>query len=239
MLNVIKFLVDFLSTFLKLMKEYGKKYAFVFILFSVCSVGISLFLESKLDKNINTTLESYETYKKENHLVDYFNSQNFYLGVKSMLKSHMEHIGCDYILFIDYHNGSENAITKIQFCKFDVTMEIRNPELTYFNDVKFTDESIYNYDILFTNEQNVNKINIYNIDDIKTKDLHFYHLVTSYHPTAKKVVTSDIKYANDNVGMLVFIFNDQQEVNPISIINCTSIIEEDIEKNIKSENNKK
>lgn len=239
MLNIINSLTTFLTAAFKLCKEFGKKYAVIFCIFALCSCAVYWGLERNVSRNIENTIESYDSYKKENHLIEYFNSQNFYLGVKSMLKNHRDHIGCDYILFVDYHNGSENAITKIQFCKFDVTMEIRNPKLTYFNDVKFTDESIYNYDILFTKEQNANKLNVYDVPELKEKDLHFYHLVTSYLPNAQKVVTSDIKYNNDEVGMLIFIFSEDQDIKPIEIINCTSIIEEDIESNIECEDKKR
>ena len=63
------------------------------------------------------------------HQKDFEKSKQAYATAKTVLKNGLDETGSDYIFLIEYHNGVDNIVTGIQFCRFDLTLEAVRGEL--------------------------------------------------------------------------------------------------------------
>ena len=130
----------------------------------------------------------------------------FYRDVRIILNKSFEKTNCQYVMFFDYHNGTENAVG-VPYEKF---------ELQYYNsnDVNGADFSthklgiVQEYGILdFVNEGYMHS---YNIEDIKTIDNKFYKLITDEIPEIKYVVAFNLRPFVADMGSLIFISTNKK-----------------------------
>ena len=68
------------------------------------------------------------------------------------MKDYLDVTSSDYIFLFEYHNGMENVMTGIQFCHFDMTLEVLRDGLQYISNDKFRNEFVARYDILLDHE---------------------------------------------------------------------------------------
>lgn len=132
----------------------------------------------------------------------------FYRDVRIILNKSFEETNCQYVMFFDYHNGTENAVG-VPYEKF---------ELQYYNsdDVRGADFStnrlgiVQEYSILdFVND---GYMHTYNMEDIKHIDNKFYKLITDEIPDSKYVVTFNLRPFVADMGSLIFISTNKKPV---------------------------
>lgn len=76
----------------------------------------------------------------------------------------------EYIFLIEYHNGSENVMTGVQFCRFDMTLEVPAEKSEYVPIEKFRDDIVARYDILLSEDLGKNKLLYYTQEEFEKVD---------------------------------------------------------------------
>lgn len=109
-------------------------------------------------------IEQQKQAEAERHRIDFEKAKQAYSTAKNVLKSSLETTSSDYIFLIEYHNGVDNVVTGIQFCRFDMTLEVFREELRYIDYSKFNDDIVARYDLLLR-------------EDFQTCDRAFYYKV--------------------------------------------------------------
>lgn len=109
-------------------------------------------------------IEQQKQAEAERHKLEFERSKQAYSAAKNVLKSSLETTSSDYIFLIEYHNGIDNIVTGIQFCRFDMTLEVCREDLRYIDYSKFNDDIVARYDLLLR-------------EDFKTCDRAFYYKI--------------------------------------------------------------
>jgi hypothetical protein len=109
-------------------------------------------------------IEEQKRDEAERHRLEFEKSKQAYSTAKNVLKSSLETTSSDYIFLIEYHNGVDNVVTGIQFCRFDMTLEVCREDLRYIDYSKFNDDIVARYDLLLR-------------EDFQTCDRAFYYKV--------------------------------------------------------------
>jgi hypothetical protein len=109
-------------------------------------------------------IEEQKRDEAERHRLEFEKSKQTYSAAKNILKSSLETTSSDYIFLIEYHNGVDNVVTGIQFCRFDMTLEVCREDLRYIDYSKFNDDIVARYDLLLR-------------EDFQTCDRAFYYKV--------------------------------------------------------------
>lgn len=203
-----------------------------FLMVLVASIIVTVYLQYEFKKtifdDINKTISTIEDEKIKKHKEGFNNSMNAYYNLKNNLKEHRKKIGCDYILFIEYHNGAENIATGYQFCKFDITIQVKADSASYIQIDDYRDESILKYDIFMHEKILKNRLAFFNIDEIRSFDENFYHQIEKCTDNINTVATSHIYFEGYKAGALLFFFNEKDihDINIVEVTNCASHIEE-------------
>lgn len=109
-------------------------------------------------------IEQQKQAEAKRHKIEFERSKQAYSSAKNILKSSLETTSSDYIFLIEYHNGIDNIVTGIQFCRFDMTLEVCREDLRYIDYSKFNDDIVARYDLLLR-------------EDFKTCDRAFYYKI--------------------------------------------------------------
>ena len=112
----------------------------------------SHFNKQNTSSAVTETLDERDKKMREDHVLKFEQARQAYSLVKKDMNKSVEKIGCDYIFLLEYHNGTENVMTGIQFCKFDMTLECTAPTASYVPIEKFRDDIVARYDILLNEE---------------------------------------------------------------------------------------
>lgn len=231
MKNMFGTIIEFLLNIFQILKKKGKEnWAFITILLAaiVTVVFMQMNFEKKLEHNIKETISNLEEIKIEEHKKGFANSIEMYYNIKNTLKHYRNKIGCEYILFIEYHNGAENIATGYQFCKFDVTISVCADTIPEIHAENYKDESLFSYDIFGNVTVSENRISSFKMDDLIKIDRHLYNQIkTATTVPISYVQSSHINYNGHRAGALVFLFTDStfNELEQIQVANCASKIE--------------
>ena len=224
-------ILEFLLNIFQTLKKKGKEnWAFFTILIAVVVtvVFMQMNFEKRIEKNITETISVIEDAKLEEHKKGFANSIEMYYNIKNTLKSYRNKIGCEYILFIEYHNGAENIATGYQFCKFDVTISVCADTIPEIHAENYKNESLFSYDIFGNVNVSENRISSFKMDDLIKIDRHLYNQIkTATTVPITHVQSSHINYHGHRAGALVFLFTDStyNELEQIQVANCASKIE--------------
>lgn len=220
--NFFKGLVGGLA---ELMKKYGKETIINCVLLALLVLCMGLLIEQRLKDIIPQQLQEYNDNTIEEHQNNFVKSQEFYTNLKSYMRQQRHNIGCDYMLLLEYHNGTENVVTNIQFGKFDITLDVQSPDMKY-NVRNYTNENIYHYDILLSDIHFENKVNVLTCSEIESYDPRFAFLLKEYDENFKYVVFSGIETKGILTGLVIYLFQSNiTEKEMTGIINCSSNIE--------------
>lgn len=125
----------------------------------ICQPFISTKLSETTTKRVvEESLITRETTKTEEHKVFFEKSKQSYAQAKSTMKAYLDETKCDYLFLVEYHNGADNIMTGVSFCKFDVTLEVCTDNSKYIILDKFKDDIIARYDILLSDKLNEGKV---------------------------------------------------------------------------------
>lgn len=232
MLDFFKGIVDWILE--KLNKEGVRKTVLAILL--SCLVAILFIVH---DNNILQKIQSDQDNRAielvENHQDLYLASMEMYSQVKRIMKGQRPVTGADYILFLEYHNGSENIATGYQFCKFDVTIEELSDTVPYIQIDNFKDENMYKYDILLSDRVTKSKMSSFTLDEIIGFDRSLLHMLCPNDHT-QQIVFYNIVYKGITAGTLIFMYKKDYDIDYKTITNCAADIEAVISQAIRQHN---
>ena len=147
-----------------------------------CTIILSLlflFVQIGISKGVTKSMREWENTTKMEHTMSFQNSRQTYALGKKIMQESLKKINCDYIFLLEYHNGSENIVTGLQFCKFDLTLEVTREGIDMTPKDKFKDDIVARYNILLSDEMNGNKIVVKTMDEMKLIDKYLYYQLSS------------------------------------------------------------
>lgn len=221
--SLIALIHTIINTVVDLSKRYGLKVISLIIFIIVCISIIGYYFSYKTTKTIENVITQYELDKSAKHRQLYYSSIKSYSNIKSILKKNYNSIGASHILYLEYHNGGENIATGYQFSKFDILMEITNPDNTYIRIDDYKDENILHYDILLNDQVLHHRIIEFPITDIKILDHNFYRILEP--AKSDKIIICNLFNNRIIAGTVIFLFKADAQINQIAIINTIDQIE--------------
>lgn len=152
--------------------KFGDKLWFQIIIAFWLTIGPILFVANPFINNYlgQHTQRRYEVTKAQGHKDAFENSKQVYALVKKEMNESLDKIGCDYVFLIEFHNGNENVMTGIQFCRFDMTLQVSSKDLSYIGIDKFRDDIVARYDILLSDELNSGKLLYFTNEEFEKND---------------------------------------------------------------------
>ena len=146
----------------------------------------------------------------ERHRIDFEKAKQAYSTAKNVLKSSLETTSSDYIFLIEYHNGVDNVVTGIQFCRFDMTLEVCREDLRYIDYSKFNDDIVARYDLLLNDDfQTANRAFYYTVEELWDVDRYLEKHILSIE--GKSIVAINLTDEQGIIwGTLLFVSMDYE-----------------------------
>lgn len=235
MVKVIEFfkgLVDWMSS--KLSKE-GLHRTFTSIILVIIMIS---FLTGYADRIIHGVGQEIEDDRQEEFVIHqnlWMESRDLYSSVKSMMRAERPHTNADYILFLDYHNGSENISTGYQYCKFDVSISVRSDTVPVLPVEDFKDETIWKWDMLLTDAVMHHKMTSVTLEDAFAIDPG---MLGRIHPNdhTQFIVFYNITIDGICAGTMMFMYSDESLVDYGAVATCGARIENIVVNALHSKN---
>ena len=204
--------------------KFGDKLWFQIIIAFWLIIGPVVFISNPF---INSYLNK-KTEKEtiENHKDAFESSKQAYSLVKKEMSIYLKEIGCDYIFLIEYHNGNENVMTGIQFCRFDITIQVESDNIPYIDTDKFRDDIVARYDILLSDELNSNRLLYYKANEFEMSDRYLAQQLKYINAVSYAIINLTDK--NDKVfGSLLCVSStkEKEQMNRTEIYSCARVIE--------------
>ena len=170
------------------------------------------------------SLKERDKLAKEEHRLDFEKAKQTYGVVKGIMKDYLDKTSSDYIFLVEYHNGMENVMSGIQFCHFDMTLEVFRDGLQYIPSDKYRNEFVARYDILLNEEfENSTKAFYYTTEDLKQVDRYLLQGIN--YIECKSCVLINIVNESDIVtGTLLFASLDEN-INITEVYKCQREVE--------------
>ena len=177
------------------------------------------------------SLKEIDRLAKEEHRLDFEKAKQTYGVVKGIMKDYLDKTSSDYIFLVEYHNGMENVMSGIQFCHFDMTLEVFRDGLQYIPSDKYRNEFVARYDILLNEEfENSTKAFYYTIEDLKQVDRYLLQGI-NYIECKSCVLINIVNESGVVIGTLLFASIDEN-INITEVYNC----QREVEKTFKQKN---
>lgn len=171
-------------------------------------------------ETIEQTLDSREEKQKENHRLRFEQSKTIYANAKTLLNNYLQYTNANYIFFIEYHNGLENIMNGVQFCRFDITLESIEDGYKTISREKFKDDIVARYDILLSHEfSNSSRVFVYDIDSLSHVDKYLSQQLLYINTTECALI--NVTDNNDMIiGTLLFVNSNNEKLNTAEIYKC-------------------
>ena len=155
-------------------------------------------------------IEQQKQAEAERHRIDFEKAKQAYSTAKNVLKSSLETTSSDYIFLIEYHNGVDNVVTGIQFCRFDMTLEVYREDLRYIDYSKFNDDIVARYDLLLREDfQRCDKAFYYKVEELWDIDRYLEKHILSID--GKAITAINLADTDDVIwGTLLFVSLDEK-----------------------------
>ena len=184
-----------------------------------------------MSETISTTLDSRDDAIRESHKRSFEESREAYALAKHKMQDYLTMIGADYVFLLEYHNGNENIMTGIQFCRFDITIEVSDVDAAYVPLEKFKDDIVVRYDLLLSDELNSNKLLHYKKADFERVDKYFAYQLQ--YVDAQSFAILNLRDKDGKVfGTLLCLSTDEERMNLLAVHELAGILEEIFNKNI-------
>jgi hypothetical protein len=184
----------------------------------------SIINEEKIIKAVEESLEEKREQDIKNHKQAFEYSKQCHAIAKTTMNEFLDKIDCDYMFLIEYHNGSENIATGIQFCRFDVPLEAIRDGFSYIPKEKFNDDMVTRYDILLSNELNKNSVCTYSKYEFNKVDKYLAHQLDFID--AQSYAIANLKDKDGTIfGSLLCVTTKENPMNIINIYECIRELE--------------
>lgn len=163
---------------------------FYFMLVPVATPIITHYIQ-KIDmpQQITEALDDRDAQKNRQHKANFEASRQAYALAKHTMQEFVPLTKSEYIFLLEFHNGSENVMTGIQFCRFDMTLEVAAGQSQYVPIEKFKDDIVARYDILLSDEMTKNKVQYYTQEQFEKVDRYLAYQMTYVQAKAYAVVS--------------------------------------------------
>jgi len=226
--GVFKTIFEWISS--KLKKE-GVRHTIISTITTLIIIGFFIAYNGNVVEKIRNQLTEQVEEQNEIHQEQYLASREMYSSIKQILKAQRPVTRADYILFLEYHNGSENIATGYQFCKFDVTLEVLSDTVPYIIIDDFRDENLYKYDILLSDQVAKSKISSFSLEEVQSIDRNLHHMLNPNDHT-QYIVFYNVEHNGMVAGTLMFLFKDK-DIDYRSVTNCAHDVENIINESIE------
>lgn len=170
------------------------------------------------------SLEERDRLAKEAHRLEFERSKQTYCAVKGIMKDYLDATRSDYIFLFEYHNGMENVMSGIQFCHFDMTLEVLRDGLQYIPNDKFRNEYVARYDILLDEEfESSAKAFYYRTEELKNVDRYLLQCI-NYIECKSCVLINITNDSGTVIGTLLFASKDEN-INISEVYKCQREVE--------------
>ena len=172
--------------------------------------------KEQMSATLTTTLDTREQDVSNQHKVNFEYSRQAYALAKRTMTEYLSQTGAEYIFLIEFHNGSENVMTGIQFCRFDMTLEVAAENVHYVPVEKFKDDIIARYDILLSEELGKNRVLYFNENDFEKVDKYLAYQMQ--YVNAKSYAIVSLKDKNNKIfGALLCVSSDTNALNLLKV----------------------
>ena len=216
------------SAIASIVNKFGDKLWFQIIIAFWLIIGPILFIANPFINNyLNSRTNKREnTERIESHRTAFEVSKQAYAVVKKTMNDYLPKVGCDYMFLIEYHNGNENVMTGIQFCRFDMTVQVSSADLSYITLDKFKDDIVVRYDILLSDELNSNRLLYFKKDEFEKSDRYLAQQLNAINAKSYSIMNLTDKH-NKVFGSLlcISITEENEKMNQAQILLCAREIE--------------
>lgn len=171
------------------------------------------------------SLDQRDKAAREQHRLNYEKSKQKYAEAKTVMREYLESTSSDYIFLFEFHNGIENVMSGVQFCRFDLTLEVLKDNLTYVNHEKFRDDIVARYDIMLSEEFETaaSRAMYFKVDDLKYVDRYLEQQIRYLDAKSCAVINVTDK-SGVICGTLLFVSLDDS-INLTEVYKCQRDIE--------------
>jgi len=224
MKTIFEFFKGIVDWILDKMKSEGAKHTMVSVLIGIVILFSLSVWQGKVVQQIGENWDQNTKELIEEHKELYLASRDMYSQIKSVMRAERPVTKADYILLLEYHNGSENIVTGYQFCKFDITIEELSDSVPYIQIDNFKDENLYKYDILLSDRVTRSKMSSFSLEEIAGMDRN---LMYTLHPNdhTQYIVFYNIMHNKMCAGTLMFMYGDENNIDYSAITTCGADIE--------------
>ena len=172
--------------------------------------------QENISQSISSTLDDRDANKNKQHKSDFESSRQAYALAKHTMAKFLPLVHAEYIFLLEFHNGSENVMTGVQFCRFDITLEIIDESVQYISLEKFKDDIVARYDILLSDELSTNKIMYYTKDEFTKIDRYLAQHMQ--YINAEEYALVSLKDKDGKIfGALMCVSNNDNSLNLLEI----------------------
>jgi hypothetical protein len=207
----------------KIHKE-GVYRTFMAIMMTIIMIAFLSGYADRIIHGVGQEIDEDRTEQFEHHQSLWMESRELYATVKSIMRSERAYTNADYILFLDYHNGSENISTGYQYCKFDVSISVRSDTVPVLPVEDFKDETIWKWDMLLTDAVMNHKMTEVTLDEAFKIDPG---MVGRIHPNehTQFIVFYNITINNICAGTMMFMYPNKESVDYGAVATCGNHVE--------------
>lgn len=219
----------------KVFDKWGEKWWFktlfalavIWILISpfVTTIMNNVFSQKSVSEAVTNSLDDRDERNKAAHKINFENARQSYALAKHKMQEYIQLTGSEYIFLIEYHNGSENVMTGIQFCRFDMTLEVAADKSEYVAIEKFRDDIVARYDILLSEDLGKNKLLYFNQTEFEKADRYLAQQMDYVH--AKSYAILNLKDIHGKAfGAVLCISTNDERLNLLAVRELASDIED-------------
>ena len=219
----------------KVFDKWGEKWWFktlfalavIWILISpfVTTIMNNVFSQKSVSEAVTNSLDDRDERNKAAHKINFENARQSYALAKHKMQEYIQLTGSEYIFLIEYHNGSENVMTGIQFCRFDMTLEVAADKSEYVAIEKFRDDIVARYDILLSEDLGKNKLLYFNQTEFEKADRYLAQQMDYVH--AKSYAILNLKDIHGKAfGAVLCISTNDERLNLLAVRELASDLED-------------
>lgn len=172
--------------------------------------------QKQVSDAVISSLDDRKEKNKDTHKANFEASRQAYALAKHMMQEYIQETGSEYIFLIEYHNGSENIMTGIQFCRFDVTIEVLAENSAYVSIDKFRDDIVARYDILLSEDLGKNKLLYYTQQEFGKADRYLAQQMD--YINAKSYALLNLKDVHSRAfGSILCVSTDNEQLDLLAI----------------------
>lgn len=210
----------------KVFEKWGDKWWFK-TLFAAVVVWVlvgpltTTFINNSLQKQqvsdaVTNSLDNRDARNEAIHRANFEASRQAYALAKREMQKYLQLTGAEYIFLIEYHNGSENIMNGIQFCRFDMTLEVPADNVEYVAIEKFRDDIVARYDILLSEDISKNKLLYYTYNEFEKVDRYLAQQME--YINAKAYTILNLKDIRGNAfGSILCVSTDNEDINLLAV----------------------